>query len=116
MIITPPEKLLVVWTSTDREVALNMVLMYTHNALLRQWWAQVTLLIWGPSQPLVLHDAEVREKIAQMGQDGVRLIACRACADQYGIADALSAIGIEVFGTGPTLTEWLKSDGKVITF
>lgn len=111
-----PDKLLVVWTSADREVALNMVLMYVHNAQRHHWWEQVTLLIWGPSQSLVLHDDKVREKIAAMRQDGVRLIACRSCADNYGIADELSAQGIEVFGTGPTLTEWLKSDGRVISF
>ncbi len=111
-----PDKLLVVWTSADRDVALNMVLMYVHNAQRNHWWAQVTLLIWGPSQLLALHDAEVGEKIAEMAQDGVRLIACRGCADKYGISDELGARGIEVFGTGPTLTEWLKSDSRVITF
>lgn len=63
---TLPDKLLVVWTSADREVALNMVLMYAHNAQRHHWWEQVTLLIWGPSQQLVLQDAEVREKVAEM--------------------------------------------------
>jgi hypothetical protein len=111
-----PDKLLVVWTGADREVALNMVLMYAHNAQRHRWWGQVTLLIWGPSQSLVLRDAEVRGKLAEMQDAGVRLIACRSCADNYGIADGLSELGIEVFGTGPTLTDWLKSECKVITF
>ena len=105
-----PDKLLVVWTSADRDVALNMVLMYVQNA------QQVTLLIWGPSQQLLLQDAEIGDKLTEMRQDGVRLIACRACADKYGIADDLTSRGIEVFGTGPTLTEWLKSDSRVISF
>ena len=105
-----PDKLLVVWTSADRDVALNMVLMYVQNA------QQVTLLIWGPSQQLLLQDAEIGDKLTEMRQDGVRLIACRACADKYGIADNLTSRGIEVFGTGPTLTDWLKSDSRVISF
>ena len=109
-------KLLVVWTSADREVALNMVLMYAHNAQRNGWMDQVTLLIWGPSQSLVLRDEEIREKVMAMKDAGVRLIACRSCADNYGIADRLSDLGIEVFGTGPTLTDWLKSDSRVITF
>ncbi len=113
---TLPDKLLVVWTSADREVALNMVLMYAHNAQRHHWWEQVTLLIWGPSQQLVLQDAEVREKVAEMRRDGVRLLACRGCANNYGIAEDLGALGIEVFGTGPTLTDWLKSENRVITF
>jgi hypothetical protein len=111
-----PDKLLVVWTSADREVALNMVLMYTSNAQRHQWWKQVTLLIWGPSQRLVLQDEEIREKIHTMQQTGVRLIACKACADSYGFSAALTDLGIEVFGTGPTLTDWLKSSNRVISF
>ena len=110
------DKLLVVWTSADREVALHMVLMYVYNAQLHHWWEQVTLLIWGPSQLLLLRDEEVAEKVHETGQAGVRLIACRGCSEQYGISDALAAHGIEVFGTGPTLTDWLKSDAKVVTF
>jgi len=111
-----PDKLLLVWTSADRDVALRMVLMYAGNAQRRQWWGQVTLLIWGPSQPLVLTDAEVREEVTRMHADGVRVIACKACADSYGIASQLTDLGIEVFGTGPTLTDWLKSDCRVVTF
>ena len=112
----PPDKLLVVWTSADRDVALNMVLMYAQNAQRNGWWQQVTLLIWGPSQQLLLQDAEIGDKLTEMRQDGVRLIACRGCADKYGIANDLTSRGIEVFGTGPTLTDWLKSDSRVISF
>jgi hypothetical protein len=116
MTVQHPDKLLVVWTTADREVALNMVLMYTYNAKVNHWWHQVTLLVWGPSQKLLLTDAEVIDRIAQMKQAGVRLIACKACADNYGITDSLTRLGVEVYGTGPTLTDWLKSDCRVITF
>ena len=38
-------KLLVVWSSADREVALHNVFMYTHNAVKRGWWDEVRLLL-----------------------------------------------------------------------
>jgi hypothetical protein len=34
----------------------------------------------------------------------------------YGIAEELSNAGVEVFGAGMTLTDWLKSDCPVVTF
>lgn len=93
-------KLLVIWTSAEREVALNMVLMYVYNAKYNDWWQHITLLIWGPAQQLLLTATEVREKIVQISNTNVRLIACRACAENYEIVQELSALGIEVFGTG----------------
>ena len=45
-------KLLVVWSSADREVALHNVFMYTHNAKKNAWWDEVRLLLWGPSDRL----------------------------------------------------------------
>ena len=109
-----PEKLLIVWTSGDRDVALRMVLMYTANA--GSWWNSVTFLIWGPSQKLLLEDQEVQNAIKRIKNNNVRLLACATCAKEYGIVEDLKAHDIEVFGMGPLLSNWLQSDSKVITF
>jgi hypothetical protein len=111
-----PQHLLVVWTSGDREVAEHMVFMYTLNSRLKEWWPQVTLLIWGPSQRLLTEDADLQAYLARMQQAGVRTIACKACANEYGLADKLEALGVEVFFTGTFLTEWLQSGRKMLTF
>ena len=50
------EKLVVVCTSGDRDVALKMVFMYTFNAKKYEWWKEITLLIWGPSSKLLSED------------------------------------------------------------
>lgn len=42
-------QLVVLWTSQDREVAMNMVFMYTKNSKLKGWWENVRLIICGPS-------------------------------------------------------------------
>ena len=52
--------LLVLWTSGDKNVAMNMALMYTYNAKLHDWWSEVTLLIWGSSGDLAIEDADVK--------------------------------------------------------
>jgi hypothetical protein len=110
------EKLLVVWTSGDRDVALKMVFMYGHNAKIHGWWKQVTLLVWGASAKLLAGDEALQAEIKEMLEAGVRVIACKQCATEYGVVETLEALGIEVFYTGQFLTEWVKSGAPVLTF
>jgi hypothetical protein len=106
--------LLILWTGGDREAALNMILMYGLNSRLMGWWQEVTLLIWGPSQSLVVEDTEVQEKVSEMRRAGVRVAACRKCAENLGVADRLTELGCEVFYTGEFLTDWLKSGRPIL--
>ncbi len=110
------DKLNILWTSGDREVALKMVFMYAHNAKKQGWWKDVQLIIWGPSSQLTATDKEVQDYLKRMQNAGVVVVACRACADQYGVSQTLEALGIEVKYMGQPLTEILKRDEKLMTF
>lgn len=109
-------ELLVVWTSGDPDVALRMVFMYCANAMKHGWWDEVTLLVWGPSQKLLAESEVLQTELAEMLDQGVRVVACKACADSYPVTESLEALGVEVFYTGEFLTEWIKSGRAVITF
>ncbi len=109
-------KLCVVWTSGDKDVAIKMVYMYTYNAKKQGWFDQVRFVIWGPSSKLLSEDAELKEYLAKMKDEGVELEACIACANMYGVTDDLRSLGVDVKGMGRPLTDMLKSDWKVITF
>lgn len=108
-------KLAVLWTTRDREVALNMVFMYTLNGKMRTWWDEVTLIIWGPSSKLLSVDIELQDHIKKMIEVGVKVEACKACADNYKISKDLESLGIEVKYMGVPLTEYLKDGWKTIT-
>jgi hypothetical protein len=108
-------ELLVLWTSGDKVVSMNMVLMYAHNGKLKAWWKDVTVLVWGSSGHLLVNDREVQEKVKEMKDSGVRIIACRRCAEIMGIVEKLEGLGAEVFYTGQFLTDWLKSDKRLIS-
>jgi hypothetical protein len=56
--IPASEKLVVLWTSGDPEVAKKMVFMYTYNAKKHGWWEDITLVVWGPSAKLLAEDKE----------------------------------------------------------
>jgi len=111
-----PDKLHVLWTSGDREVALNMVFMYARNAKVREWWNEVALIIWGPSAALLSRDEELQREIQAMGEAGVELLACRACADGYGVTEDLEKLGLKVIYMGEPLTRLLKQGARLITF
>jgi len=109
-------KLAVLWTSGDPDVAHRVAFMYTHTAKKAGWFDEVTLIIWGPSQRLLIGDKDLQAKVKAMQDDGVLVEACIACAMSYGIVEQLKALDISVRPMGQPLTEYLKSDWKILTF
>jgi len=109
------DKLIVLWTSGNKEVAVNMVFLYTFNAKKKGWWKEITLIIWGASTRLLSEDKELQDYITRIKDAGVQIEACKVCSDNYGVSDQLEKLGIEVKLMGLPLTEYLKKGNKVIT-
>lgn len=109
------DKLVVLWTSGDKELAMKMVFMYTYNSKKYGWWEHITLLIWGPSAKLLTEDKELQDYVKKMQELGIETLACKACADSYEISEKLEALGITVRYTGKDLTNFIK-ERHVVTF
>ena len=114
--IPDSEKLVIIWTSGDREVALKMVFMYTYNAKKYKWWEDLTLLVWGPSAKLLSEDKELQDYIKKIIESGVVVKACKGCSDMYGVSEALEELGINVYYTGKELTEYIKEGRNILNF
>jgi hypothetical protein len=114
--IKKEDKLVILWTSDDPYLAERMVLMYAHAAKTQNWFNEVTLIVWGPSAKMVSENLKIQKKLKSMQEDGVEIQACIACASAYNVVDELKNLGFEVKGMGKPLTEYLKSDAKVLTF
>ncbi len=111
------ERLAVVWTSGDPDVAHRMVLMYVHASQKRSWFNENLVIVWGPSARLLAGDKDLQAKVTSMMDDGVRFQACVVCADMYGVSPVLRDMGIEVKPMGDPLTKLLQDDGwDVMTF
>ena len=111
------KKLVLVWTTADREAAMNMILLYGRNAKKHGWWEEVDLLIWGPSGKTLLSDVELQAEVSAMKEEGIGIIACKGCAERFGIVEDLEGVGVKVFYTGVYLTEAVKADEvEVLTF
>lgn len=112
---TTPQRQLILWTSGDREVALHMVFMYAENCANRKWMDGVRLMVWGPSGKLLVQDSELQQRLQRLRAAGVELYACKACADEYGIAAELSKLGITVMYTGTMLADLQKAGWHVLS-
>lgn len=109
-------KLLIVWSSQDIEVANKLVLLYSGVILPRAYWDEAILMIWGPSAKLLSENEALQKKVQEISKTGVKLQACVVCTDDYGVSDTLASLGVELTHTGEMLTHALQNDWKVITF
>ena len=113
--MNPKNHLYVLWTNDNPVTAEKMVFMYTVNSLKHGWWEKVTLIVWGAPAKRVGEDARIQAKVREAMDAGVHVTACKACADQLGVTEALKGLGIEVKYWGAPLTELLKNDHALLT-
>ncbi len=108
-------KLYILWTNDNPVTAELMVFMYGVNAKKRQWWQEVTIIVWGATTKLVAENKKIQELIEEAQLEGVHITACRACADQLGVTSRLKELNIEVIYWGEPLTQLLKNNEKLLT-
>lgn len=110
------DKLLIVWSTGEIEVAKKMVLLYSSVILPRGYWDRAHLMIWGPSVKLLAENLELQDLLSKVKETGVELSCCVVCSDEYAVTEKLASMGISMTHTGELLTAALKEDWKVITF
>ena len=109
------DHLYILWTSGEKITFDEMVYMYSLNAMKREWWKNITLIIWGASAELTGNNKEVQQKLKALHEAGVFLTACKACADNLKVSEVFERENIELKYWGTPLTELLQSDKKLIT-
>ncbi len=108
-------KLAVLWTSGDPDVAEKMGFMYTYNAKKQGWFNEVVLIVWGPSAKLLSENKMLQDYVKEMQEAGVKVEACMACARMYEVDEQLAEMGIDVKGMGVPLTNYLKEGWKTLS-
>ena len=109
------DKLLIVLSSGDIEVAEKFPLLYSKVALPRDYWKKIHLMFWGPSIKLLTHK-NVQTKIKEIQKTGVKMSACIVCVQEYDLVEHVKSLNIKVNHTGELLTKALKKKNySVIT-
>ena len=113
---TASDTLVVLWSSGDPDVAEKACLMYAHAAKRNSWFKEVILIVWGPSEKLLVENAMLKDKVSAMKKDGVIVEACIACSNMYGVTNDLKVCEVDVRGMGVPLTRYLKRGYKIVSF
>ena len=108
-------KLAVLWTSDDPNLAEKMAFMYTYNAKKQGWFDEVVLIVWGPSAKLLSENESMQEYVKKMMDVGIKVEACIACARMYGVDEKLLELNIDVKGMGVPLSNYLKEGWKTLS-
>ena len=103
-------KLAILWTNADPITAELMVMMYAVNAIKRDWWEQVQIIIWGATAKLVAENQDIQEKLINIKDTGVDVSFCMACASELGVAEQIESLGFELKYWGEPLTEIIKGN------
>ncbi len=109
-------KVFVVLGSGDREVALEVGLIYPLNAAKNKWMDEVKVIIFGPSEKLAAYDSEVQERLKELQEAGIEIMACKWCADRMNITGILEEAGIKVVYVGTVISQLLKDGWASLSF
>ena len=108
--------IIIIWSTRDGEVFRELIYPYLLNSKTKGWWKEATLVVWGPSDLTLVENKDIQDNIEELLVAGIEVEACLACADNYGVADQMSDLGIDVKYMGNPTTGYLKSDAQILTF
>lgn len=104
------KQLVILWTQNSEITFTEMILPYLMNSKRKGWWPKATLIIWGNSTQLVQTNPTIQDSIHRLATHGIRVRACRACADHLGATAKLESLGVDVCYMGEPLTDYLKKN------
>ena len=109
------DKLTILWTSGEKDVALKVVLRYAESALEKGMWNAIELIIWGPSVQLAADDEDVRLKLEKLMTTGIQVKACIVCAEEYGVVDILEKMHVKLEMVGEELTRIIQDQTPLLS-
>ena len=107
---------LIIISSGDKDVVLEVGLRYSFNAATKGWLDEVIIIFFGPSEKLAANDREIQVKIRDLLNAGIKIMACKGCADLWDITSTLEEIGLEVVFVGPVISKLLNDGWASLVF
>ena len=106
----------ILWTNDNLLTSQYMVFMYATNSLLKGWWDEVHLIIWGATAKLVSENAVIQQKLKAFQTAGGQVSACKRCLEELNVLGAVERLGgIEIAYMGEPFTKILQDGEKLIT-
>jgi hypothetical protein len=109
------DKLAVILVSGDRQV-LEMGLIYTRNAIARQWFPEIKTYLFGPSEVTIATDPELRVMLQEIVALGTVPEACKWCSDKYNVTAILEELGCRVIYIGEPVSQSIRAGYTPMTW
>ena len=100
------DKVVVIIATGDKDKALTG-LMYAKNALKRGWLEDVKVVYFGPSENLMVKDADVASAAIEVASLG-ETYACKAISDREEISEKIDDMGVRVEYVGSIISDYIK--------
>ena len=100
------DKVVVIIATGDKDKALTG-LMYAKNALKRGWLEDVKVVYFGPSENLMVEDADVASAAIEVASLG-ETYACKAISDREEISEKIDDMGVRVEYVGSIISDYIK--------
>jgi len=106
----------ILWLNDNPVTAEHMVFLYATNALLKGWWENVHIIVWGATTKLLCESTAMQSLVQRFLGEGGQVSACKRCAENLNVLGKLEAIkGIKVYYIGEHFSEIIKGTEKLIT-
>ncbi len=109
-------KVFLILSSADSVVHRELSFPYSFNSKTKGWMDQVRVILWGPTEKLILEDLEFQEEIRMLLDEGIEVYACKSCSDHFEVSKQLEEIGIDVRYVGSFVSDMLKEGWHQLTF
>lgn len=97
------KKLLVLISTAEKEKALTG-LLYSLNALKRNWYEDVKVYFMGPIEKLITQDQDIQEQMKALFEFKPP-VACKFVSEKENITEELEALGYQLEYIGQSMTD-----------
>jgi len=102
------DKLCIIISSSDRGV-IKTALQYARRTVTEAFMGDIKLFLFGPCEATIACDPELQIFSRMfMEETGKGIMACRWCADDYGVSQSLKELSIEVDFIGEVVSEAIR--------
>ena len=107
----------ILWVNDNPVSAENMVFLYATNSLLKGWWEEVHLIVWGASTKLLCEDANMQQLLKKFLDAGGQVSVCKRCAENINVyTQIVDLVGTDsVYYVGESVTKLIKDGEKMLT-
>ena len=103
-------------STADTVVHEELSFPYAMNSKKNGWMDEVRVILWGPTEKLVVEDKDFQDMISLLMVSGIEVMACKACSDNFGVSEDLEDLGINVQYVGTLVSDMLKEGWYQLTF